>query len=62
LVNLTGLKKRDPLDERLQLAEELLPEIVDSAEKPLTVSWTHCYCFDNKITLSLWLWRFSYCL
>lgn len=35
VVNLTGLKKRDPVDERLQLAEELLPEIMDSAEKPL---------------------------
>ena len=38
MINLTGLKKRDPLDERLLLAEELLPEIMDSAEKPLTVS------------------------
>jgi len=38
VINLTGLKKRDPVDERLQLADELLPEIIDSAEKPLTVS------------------------
>jgi DNA-directed RNA polymerase len=38
VVNLTGLKKRDPVDERLQMAEDLLPEIMDSAEKPLNVS------------------------
>ncbi|KAJ9581673.1 hypothetical protein L9F63_023149, partial [Diploptera punctata] len=36
LVNLTGLKKRDPIDERLQYAEILMPEIIDSAENPLT--------------------------
>ncbi|XP_021914450.1 DNA-directed RNA polymerase, mitochondrial isoform X2 [Zootermopsis nevadensis] len=36
LVNLTGLKKRDTVDERLRFAEEMLPEIMDSAEKPLT--------------------------
>ncbi|KAJ4450804.1 hypothetical protein ANN_02234 [Periplaneta americana] len=36
VVNLTGLKKRDQEVERLQFAEEILPEILDSAESPLT--------------------------
>jgi len=38
LVNLTGLKKRDSVAERLTYADELLPDILDSADKPLTGS------------------------
>lgn len=37
LVNLTGLKKRDPVRERLQYAEDMMPEILDSARNPMTV-------------------------
>ncbi|XP_066992363.2 DNA-directed RNA polymerase, mitochondrial [Anabrus simplex] len=36
LVNLTGLKKREPLSKRLQYANKIMPEIIDSAENPLT--------------------------
>ncbi|XP_065215775.1 DNA-directed RNA polymerase, mitochondrial [Planococcus citri] len=35
-INLTGLKKREPLSERLRYAEEILADILDSAENPLT--------------------------
>lgn len=35
-INLTGLKKRDSLAERLRYADEILPDILDSAERPLT--------------------------
>ena len=38
LINLTGLKKRDPVSERLAFAEEMMPEILDSARNPLTVN------------------------
>ena len=57
MINLTGLKKQDPVDERLQLAEELLPEIMDSAEKPLTVSWMHSNSFENfaYVTVQIYL-------
>lgn len=37
-VNLTGLKKRNSVKERLQYAEEILPDILDSASNPLGVS------------------------
>uniref|UniRef100_T1IV89 DNA-directed RNA polymerase n=1 Tax=Strigamia maritima TaxID=126957 RepID=T1IV89_STRMM len=36
LINLTGLKKRSSLKERLEYCNEILHEIVDSADKPLT--------------------------
>lgn len=39
LVNLTGLKKREPVTERYRFAEEVMPEVLDSAERPLTVSF-----------------------
>lgn len=35
-INLTGIKKRDSIRERLLYAEEVMDEILDSAEKPLT--------------------------
>jgi DNA-directed RNA polymerase len=38
VVNLTGLRKRSPNAERLAFANEILPLILDSADKPLTVS------------------------
>ncbi|XP_005175249.2 DNA-directed RNA polymerase, mitochondrial [Musca domestica] len=34
-INLTGLKKRDSVRERLLYAEEVMPEILDSADNPL---------------------------
>ncbi|CAL8101094.1 unnamed protein product [Orchesella dallaii] len=36
LVNLTGLKKRDSVDDRLKYANEILDDILDSADNPLT--------------------------
>ncbi|CAH0564781.1 unnamed protein product [Brassicogethes aeneus] len=36
LINLTGLKKRDPVTERLKYANEIMHLILDSADKPLT--------------------------
>lgn len=41
LVNLTGLKKRDSLRERLQYANRIMDDILDSADKPLTVTMKH---------------------
>ena len=35
-INLTGSKKRDSVRERLLYAEDVLSEIIDSAENPLT--------------------------
>ncbi|XP_054716419.1 DNA-directed RNA polymerase, mitochondrial-like [Uloborus diversus] len=34
LINLTGFKKRDTHEERLKFANEILPEILDSADRP----------------------------
>lgn len=41
-INLTGLKKRDSVRERLLFAEEIMDEILDSADQPLTgrMWWT----------------------
>nr|XP_055103597.1 DNA-directed RNA polymerase, mitochondrial-like isoform X16 [Symphalangus syndactylus] len=36
LVNLTGFKKREPLQKRLAFAEEVMDDILDSADRPLT--------------------------
>ncbi|XP_033926596.1 DNA-directed RNA polymerase, mitochondrial isoform X1 [Melopsittacus undulatus] len=36
LINLTGLKKKNPLQERLEYANEIMEEILDSADHPLT--------------------------
>ena len=38
LINLTGFKKRSPNRERLQFANENIDKILDSADRPLTVS------------------------
>ena len=38
LVNLHGEKKKASLKERAQFAEEIMEEILDSADNPLTVS------------------------
>lgn len=35
-INLTGLKKRNSIRERLLYAEQIMPEILDSADNPLT--------------------------
>lgn len=41
-INLTGMKKREPIDARLKFANEILDLIVDSARNPLTgeMWWT----------------------
>ncbi|NXC31356.1 RPOM protein, partial [Campylorhamphus procurvoides] len=36
LINLTGLKKKDSLQERLEYANEIMEDILDSADHPLT--------------------------
>uniref|UniRef100_A0A8D0EN79 DNA-directed RNA polymerase n=1 Tax=Strix occidentalis caurina TaxID=311401 RepID=A0A8D0EN79_STROC len=36
LINLTGLKKKNALRERLEYANEIMEEILDSADRPLT--------------------------
>ncbi|KFV49928.1 hypothetical protein N328_07832, partial [Gavia stellata] len=36
LINLTGLKKKNALEERLEYANEIMEEILDSADHPLT--------------------------
>lgn len=38
VINLTGLKKRDPVSERLKYANENIDKILDSAENPLSVN------------------------
>lgn len=38
LINLTGLKKKSSLPDRLAYANEILADILDSADRPLTVS------------------------
>ena len=40
LVNLTGLKKRSSNAERLQFANDMMPQILDSADNPMKVE--HC--------------------
>ncbi len=37
VINLTGTKKREPISERHAYAEKIMPEILDSADNPLTV-------------------------
>ena len=37
-INLTGLKKKESISERLKYADEIMNDILDSAEKPLNVS------------------------
>lgn len=46
VINLTGTKKREPVSERLLYAEEILPEILDSADNPLTV-WANNHTFSG---------------
>uniref|UniRef100_A0A8C8WRQ4 DNA-directed RNA polymerase n=1 Tax=Panthera leo TaxID=9689 RepID=A0A8C8WRQ4_PANLE len=36
LVNLTGLKKREPLQARLVFADEVMEDVLDSADRPMT--------------------------
>lgn len=35
-INLTGLKKRDSVEDRLKYADEIMDDILDSADRPLT--------------------------
>lgn len=43
-INLSGLKSKNSLTERLQFAEEIFDEIIDSADNPLSgrMWWTKC--------------------
>lgn len=41
-INLTGLKKRERIVDRLAYANEILDDILDSADNPLTVSSCKC--------------------
>jgi DNA-directed RNA polymerase len=43
VINLTGTKKREPVKERLVYAEEIMAEILDSADNPLTVRFAKIY-------------------
>ena len=36
-INLTGFKKKESIQSRLEYADEILDKIIDSAENPLTV-------------------------
>ncbi|XP_037085812.1 DNA-directed RNA polymerase, mitochondrial-like [Pollicipes pollicipes] len=36
LINLTGVKKREPTSERLRYCDEVLDDVLDSADRPLT--------------------------
>lgn len=72
LVNLTGLKKKDSVEDRLKYADEIMPEILDSASDPLSVSINsslllHVYnvwiCFrEKKISFlyTLFSWHVCY--
>jgi DNA-directed RNA polymerase, mitochondrial len=40
VINLTGFKKHDPVSERLEYAEKIMDEIIDSALNPLSVPVT----------------------
>lgn len=52
LVNLTGLRKKHRLKERLAYANQIMPDILDSADNPLTVyiQW-RCHVLGNSGTL-----------
>lgn len=44
-INLTGLKKKESVNARLNYANEILDDILDSAENPLTVSFSFLFCY-----------------
>lgn len=54
LVNLTGLKKRDSLSMRLAFADQIMEEILDSADNPMTVG-NHVLFSLAASSLSLFL-------
>ena len=45
VINLTGFKKKESIENRLKYANEILDKILDSAENPLTV--------NKKISLNI---------
>lgn len=51
LVNLTGLKKRESLQARLAFADEMMKDILDSADQPLTVgvAWALLPLFSTLV-------------
>ena len=53
VINLTGTKKREPVSARLVYAEEILPEILDSADNPLTVPISFLFIFYYFFSLRL---------
>lgn len=52
LINLTGLMSKQSLAARVSLADEIMPKILDSAEKPLTVNnvliFSNMYCIFSR--------------
>lgn len=50
VINLTGTKKKEPVAERLRYADQVMSEILDSADNPLTVPYLTylAYNFDNS--------------
>lgn len=53
LINLLGTKKRDSIQDRLDYANSILPDIIDSAEKPLKVISVLQYYLCHYITTSI---------
>lgn len=47
VVNLTDLKKKASIDERAKYADEIMDDILDSADRPLSV----CLIFNLKFSL-----------
>ena len=53
LVNLTGLRKRESNRERLQFANEMMPQILDSADNPLSVNVHPAFICKENILIFL---------
>lgn len=50
-INLTGLRKRDPVSVRLQYADEILQDILDSADNPLKVTYFFLFIYFHMFLL-----------
>lgn len=51
LVTLHGAKKKSSLEERLNYADEIMDDVLDSADNPLTVSNLQQNCVTVKKTV-----------
>lgn len=56
LVTLHGAKKKSSLQERLNYADEIMDDVLDSADNPLTVRWqVIVFLFDaEEIFIRFW--------